>query len=174
MRGSNRDCRREKYIQVRLKPDLSIGYLLMCIIPKTYTGHMRQSQRACHIIFNVKPWRLCISDLDGSSRNTLFTMIISSLWDGQQPHTRRTGVCLPFREPTVWTEPCFSLRRARRHQCEGQQATQTRKNSLNQKKIPPSRDAVMSAQLQDACSQECADNLCHVIRHPKPRKSNWY
>ena len=74
---------REK-IQMDLKRDFqtALRYLLICVAPKMYRGHMRQSQRACHTIFNVIPWRLCISDLDGSSRNTLFTMIISSLWGG--------------------------------------------------------------------------------------------
>jgi hypothetical protein len=67
-----------------------LSHLLKCVIPKMYRGHMRQSQRVCHIIFTVIPWRLCISDLDGSSRNTLFTMMISSLCGGwRKLHIRR-------------------------------------------------------------------------------------
>lgn len=81
---------------------------------------------------------------------------------GKKAHTKRERVRSPFCEPTFWSKPCFSLRRARRHQCEGQQATQTGENALDEKKIPPSCN-VMSAQLEDARSQEGTDNLGHVI-----------
>ena len=53
-------------------------------------------------------------------------------------------------------------------------ATQTRKNSLDEKEMPPSCDVVVSTQLEDTRSQECAENLGHVIRDIKPCKSNWH
>jgi hypothetical protein len=53
------------------KPEREVEYILICVIPRTYIGHIRQSQTAFQIILIVKPSRLCISDLVGSSRKTL-------------------------------------------------------------------------------------------------------
>jgi hypothetical protein len=73
--------------------------------PIIYRGQRFQSVMDAQSIRNVIPWRLCISPLLGSSRMTLFVMMISSL------QLARIYKGRPLREPPILpTKPRFSFR----------------------------------------------------------------
>ncbi len=52
-----------------------------------YTGHMRQSRKTLNTILMDRPSRLCMSDFDGSSLRTRFTMTTSSLTKYRQHYS---------------------------------------------------------------------------------------
>lgn len=92
-----------------------------------YNGQRSKSFKLCHRSFGVMGSLLCISDLDGSSRMTLLTMMVSSLSILYQlvndswsyfPSVRSIflDVSLPFTEPPILApEPTFCLARSSWH-----------------------------------------------------------
>ena len=45
----------------------------MCVSPRIYRGHILQSTTTAQMFLTLSPWRLCMSDFDGSSRSTLIS-----------------------------------------------------------------------------------------------------
>ena len=79
----------------------------------------------------------------------------------------------PLSEPPILAIPGFGLSRTRGHQDKGQQADEASQQAFDQEQIPPSRDTVapLVAQFEDARSEESADNVIHIVRHPEPSEA---
>ena len=99
--------------QVDRPPDSMSAYVRKVLA--RWGNYMSKSFMAFHIKSKVMPWRLCISDFEGSSRRMRLTMIsrhcqqMSRCYRDQQSSGGRTF--LPLSEPPFGSKPSFSLSR---------------------------------------------------------------
>ena len=77
---------------------------------------------------------------------------------------------LPLVKPALRTEPRLRLRRRGRHHEERRNTDDQRQDTLNEEQPPPTGPPSGVTKAEDTDSEERADDVVCIIRHPEPRE----